>query len=343
MNGFPNLISLSKRPEQVARAIENLQAGLRDRKIFNQDFKSCCSSINEGVYQMRGKMIADPFFYGEKRRSIPEELRDIWDASIISSLYNVPALQKRLSKCKCQHPAREVMNAFISELMPLVDLVRDLKPFVVKGRRPAEPKPPREPTGRQSRYRGTCQLCEKLHKLPNGHLAKHGYEVAGFGFFNGVCWGAEHPPFEESCDFLRDNVLPRLWDQLKRLQVFLSEIRKDTAENRVWIRYRERSTGKRYNAMRWLRVDVFMDQTPNGDKPFITLPDNDKADFSVWRGRYHHDWRDYGDDLKLCCRVQNREKIRDVLSEIKKLRSAFIYHKSRVIHWQVSSLKKIFE
>ena len=48
---------------------------------------------------------------------------------------------------------------------------------------------------------GTCQLCNSLQKAPNGHLAKHGYDVQ-YGFFNGICRGSNELPYEVSCDLL---------------------------------------------------------------------------------------------------------------------------------------------
>lgn len=50
-------------------------------------------------------------------------------------------------------------------------------------------------------HRGTCQICGKLHKLPGGLLASHGYTV-DHGFFNGTCWGSWNKPFEESKDLI---------------------------------------------------------------------------------------------------------------------------------------------
>jgi hypothetical protein len=45
--------------------------------------------------------------------------------------------------------------------------------------------------------RGHCQACGRIHVvLPSGNLAKHGYAVAGFGYFKGVCQGTNHKPLE---------------------------------------------------------------------------------------------------------------------------------------------------
>jgi hypothetical protein len=49
-------------------------------------------------------------------------------------------------------------------------------------------------------HRGTCQACgaRQAVELPKGIIAKHGYTVAGFGFFNGVCRGSGYLPAEHN-------------------------------------------------------------------------------------------------------------------------------------------------
>lgn len=47
-------------------------------------------------------------------------------------------------------------------------------------------------------HTGTCQACGAVQAVDNtsGLVAKHGYKVAGFGFFNGTCQGSGHKPAE---------------------------------------------------------------------------------------------------------------------------------------------------
>jgi hypothetical protein len=49
----------------------------------------------------------------------------------------------------------------------------------------------------KSTHQGHCQACSRIQMLPEGKLAKHGYQVAGFGFFNGICMGSGHLPLEQ--------------------------------------------------------------------------------------------------------------------------------------------------
>lgn len=55
-------------------------------------------------------------------------------------------------------------------------------------------------------HKGTCQICGRSQKLPQGALSKHGYTTR-WGFFSGVCTGARHTPFEESYDLISDIIV----------------------------------------------------------------------------------------------------------------------------------------
>jgi hypothetical protein len=53
---------------------------------------------------------------------------------------------------------------------------------------------------------GTCQVCSRVQKLPNGVMAKHGYQVLG-GFFEGVCFGSNHLPLERDKTLVEKSIV----------------------------------------------------------------------------------------------------------------------------------------
>lgn len=55
-------------------------------------------------------------------------------------------------------------------------------------------------------HRGMCQVCSRIQKLPNGVLAKHGYQVLG-GFFEGVCFGSNHLPLEQDKTLVEKSIV----------------------------------------------------------------------------------------------------------------------------------------
>jgi hypothetical protein len=72
-------------------------------------------------------------------------------------------------------------------------------------------------------HSGTCQLCGRGQKLPNGVLSKHGYTV-DWGFFSGTCRGSAGRPFEESTDLI-EKMIKRCEAQIVRLGEDVKEMR----------------------------------------------------------------------------------------------------------------------
>jgi hypothetical protein len=51
-------------------------------------------------------------------------------------------------------------------------------------------------------HTGHCQVCGAEQKLPNSNLSTHGYTVQ-WGFFNGICTGTKHLPFEQDISLVQ--------------------------------------------------------------------------------------------------------------------------------------------
>lgn len=54
-------------------------------------------------------------------------------------------------------------------------------------------------------HSGECQVCGSRQLLPAGVLSLHGYTVQ-WSFFNGICSGARHLPFEQSKDLIEASI-----------------------------------------------------------------------------------------------------------------------------------------
>lgn len=50
----------------------------------------------------------------------------------------------------------------------------------------------------------TCQVCGRAIKASNGFIAHHGYKRPEWGWQTPSCEGAKYPPYEISCDRLRE-------------------------------------------------------------------------------------------------------------------------------------------
>jgi len=66
-------------------------------------------------------------------------------------------------------------------------------------------------TSRKHTHTGHCQICGRIQAVDNltKLLAKHGYKVAGFGFFNGVCSGSGEQPLQLQ-HVITDDIVIRL-------------------------------------------------------------------------------------------------------------------------------------
>lgn len=52
---------------------------------------------------------------------------------------------------------------------------------------------------------GICQWCNRRQMLPGGRLADHGYTIR-HGYQQGVCRGAGHLPYEQSCALIVESI-----------------------------------------------------------------------------------------------------------------------------------------
>jgi hypothetical protein len=79
---------------------------------------------------------------------------------------------------------------------------------------------------KKGKFIGHCQACgaqQVVNPVMIG-LAKHGYKVAGFGFFNGICQGTTHDALELSRAYL-DATVVALGEYAERADTAAAELR----------------------------------------------------------------------------------------------------------------------
>lgn len=112
-------------------------------------------------------------------------------------------------------------------------------------------------TSRLSTHSGHCQACNSLQKLPAGRLSKHGYQVAGFGYFAGVCRGADYPAFEESKDLI-EKLIADVTEERKRLEAWATELRVPATGRKAWVH--EYIPDRRFGGMYvWREIEIVGD------------------------------------------------------------------------------------
>lgn len=105
-------------------------------------------------------------------------------------------------------------------------------------------------------HQGHCQVCGALQKLPNGKLSKHGYTV-DWGFFNGVCAGAGHLPFEQDISLV-EGALSRALLAREDVESTQAELRKAVppGTTKAWVREYFPNT-KVGDGYRWVEVECY--------------------------------------------------------------------------------------
>lgn len=103
-------------------------------------------------------------------------------------------------------------------------------------------------------HTGTCQACGHNQKLPAGKLSKHGYDVK-WHFFNGVCFGAGHLPFEVSTDLV-ERCIANAQQKLKDTRKEIATLNQDATEARCWVSV-SRKIKFGYGRSTWEQVDIY--------------------------------------------------------------------------------------
>jgi hypothetical protein len=101
---------------------------------------------------------------------------------------------------EAQVAAVAAVKAFLARWEPLCEKFLSLKPLIVKGRTPNEN--PRSVPERTIENTGTCGICGRNIKMRGKMLVDHGY-TKGYGFRNGICFGAHFQPIETSPEVLQ--------------------------------------------------------------------------------------------------------------------------------------------
>lgn len=131
----------------------------------------------------------------------------------------------------------------------------------------------------KSTHIGTCQVCGRSQKLPNGLLSKHGYTVE-WGFFSGECYGSGNLPFEVS-KYMIDDSIRRATQQRDETLGLSDEYKAGRLDDgiKAWVHAYYSSTGYGRNLIRggyrWQQVDVVPVEKGMRGR-FMYLDDNGK-------------------------------------------------------------------
>lgn len=91
----------------------------------------------------------------------------------------------------------------------------------------------------KSTHKGECQFCEKIHKMPNGRITKHGYTVVK-SEFAGVCLGSGLLPYNLSCEDITAVLIPQIEKIATRLRTQANRVKIDATY--CWVKVYDSET-----------------------------------------------------------------------------------------------------
>lgn len=179
--------------DELNAALDNcIEAGV----IYNVDFKDWTSYGANRMLEADIRAIREEFIYNGKFQDRTEEELNLID-SLNDSIVQFPTKKTMniLGDMLNVGVAKAVIN-LVLKWKPVAEKFRNLKPMVVKGRKPADK--PRKTEERTLKNTGTCPICGKNVKMDaTGKLVAHGFTIR-YGFQEGNCFGVGYEPVEVS-------------------------------------------------------------------------------------------------------------------------------------------------
>lgn len=191
---------------------------------------------------------------------------------------------------------------------------------------------------KEATHDGHCQCCGRLHRLPGGKLAKHGYEVIGRGqgfggYFSGTCWGSGELPYELSCELVKEDIERALkWKAAseKSIEALLVP---PTLPVATWQHYATGPNGRgKYFEV---ECEIIQDDDESYPSCYIVFEFNGKR-HKEWAGR-HSGLR--GTPLEVAHALQLR-KVALIQKHVKMLEDHIKSQQERVDDWKIRPLIK---
>lgn len=101
--------------------------------------------------------------------------------------------------------------------------------------------------------------------LPGGTLSKHGYAVAGYGYFVGVCRGAKYLPFEQSKDQVERYIREAQEVEGRFLEAIAEYSTPTQGPQAMYHEYRRYNSNRRMDGYRWIEIDLVVAHTHHSD------------------------------------------------------------------------------
>lgn len=183
---------------------EKLTAAKAEGRIWNVDFVEVKDALGR-LMDKADREVRDALQAELK----PEQSWELGGSFICSNYTNLPGriarLEKSLKGLGADVAGITARMPLAYTLLPVCPLINEVKPLIIKGRKPAENP---SVNARTIENTGTCGCCNRNIKLyGNGRIWDHGFEIVGRGRgwnggygqkVEGSCFGVGYEPIEVS-------------------------------------------------------------------------------------------------------------------------------------------------
>lgn len=184
---------------RFADAKDALEVGLAAKHIWNTEYQSAKDTISrvwERVDNVAHQYLTEMYYRGHDLYRSWQESDPRFNMGLCQ-LLNTPGYAKRMKAVKNAPELAEYI-AVLDEVAQLAELVKALKPYIEKGRKPNPNAVPVDMSGM-----ATCGICGGEFKLDGQHqLVHHGFRISdGRGYIGsrvGSCFGVGYQPYELS-------------------------------------------------------------------------------------------------------------------------------------------------
>jgi hypothetical protein len=198
----PKIIAaLGDKAPRFQEQIAILEAGLAAKKIWNVQVVDAKFTLSNKIDDA-AKFYSEPFYAQKRNQSANWVNGDPrYDISMFMNTQSAPKLLRNLTKQNGYNdPIILEYMEFLKEVVAIGELIKAIKPFIVKGRRPVEKT--EEQLRDETFNTGVCAICANRQKLDGKiGMVMHGYQMSDYnhaGYRVGKCFGVGYKPYELS-------------------------------------------------------------------------------------------------------------------------------------------------
>ncbi len=166
--------------------------------VYNSDFNKLKERTGKSV--RKAQRIVKDIYLGLDRDGEERNSQVVEDNLYYGNFYfhQLGSFRKKIDKVvkgfgECE--TTKVAELVYEDLLPMCELILDLKKRAVKTRKPSSKV---NPNARTLENTGTCGCCGKNVKMKGGKLVDHGFEIHGWGHRVRSCFGVGYEPVEIS-------------------------------------------------------------------------------------------------------------------------------------------------